>query len=75
MIAPGAGAADALPFKWVRITNKQNLMGPLNQLVATGGTNGQQICWDGSTEIVSRRSFRPPRFRFRRQCNCREATY
>lgn len=52
MTAPGAGAADALPFKWVRITNKQNLMGPLNQLVATGATNGQQICWDGSKEIA-----------------------
>jgi len=52
MQAPGSGAADALPFKWVRITNKQNLMGPLNQLVATGGTNGQQICWDGSKEIA-----------------------
>lgn len=51
MIAPGSGAADALPFKWVRITNKQNLMGPLNQSV-TAGTPGQQICWDGSTEIA-----------------------
>ena len=28
MTAPGSGAADALPFKWVRITNKQNFMGP-----------------------------------------------
>jgi Tfp pilus assembly protein PilV len=52
MTAPGSGAADALPFKWVRVTNKQNLMGPLNKPVGTGG-NGQQICWDGSNEIVN----------------------
>ena len=52
MTAPGSGAADALPFKWVRITNKQNFMGPLNQSVAAG-TPGQQICWDGSNEVVN----------------------
>jgi Tfp pilus assembly protein PilV len=56
MAAPGSGAVDALPFKWVRITNKQNLMGALGASgtkVASLPANGQQVCWDGSTEIVS----------------------
>jgi Tfp pilus assembly protein PilX len=58
MSAPGSAAADALPFKWVRISNKQNLMGPLSQKVSatandgTPATSGQQICWDGTKEIV-----------------------
>jgi hypothetical protein len=51
MSAPGSGASDALPFKWVRVTNKQNLMGPLNRSVGTG-TAGQQVCWDGGQELV-----------------------
>jgi hypothetical protein len=50
---PGVNGPDALPFKWVRITNKQNLMGPLNQKVSgTAPTaNGAQICWNGKKEI------------------------
>jgi Tfp pilus assembly protein PilX len=51
MSAPGTGASDALPFKWVRIANKQNFMGPLNQSVGAG-TAGQQVCWDGGQELV-----------------------
>ncbi len=31
--APGVNGPDSLLFKWVRITNKQNLMGPLGQKV------------------------------------------
>lgn len=54
--SPGVVGADALPFKWVRITNKQNLMGPLStvtsQRVSAVASNGQQICWDGSNEIA-----------------------
>src|ERR1051326_737245 len=50
--APGSGASDALAFKWVRITNKQNLMGSLNRLVDSTATPGQQVCWDGSQEFV-----------------------
>ena len=53
--SPGVVGADALPFKWVRITNKQNLMGPLGQLVnSTGGvaTSALQVCWDGGQEVV-----------------------
>lgn len=59
MAAPGEGNADALLFKWVRITNKQNLMGPIGP-PALGGTKvngalavGTQVCWDGTNEIVS----------------------
>lgn len=50
--SPGVVGTDALPFKWVRITNKQNLMGSLSTVVSAGATNGQQICWDGSNEIA-----------------------
>ena len=55
MAAPGSGASDALPFKWVRITNKQNLMGALGATTKVNGLlpNGNQVCWDGTTEIVS----------------------
>jgi Tfp pilus assembly protein PilX len=59
MAAPGEGGADAQLFKWVRITNKQNLMGPMGA-PALGGTKingallaGTQVCWDGTNEIVS----------------------
>jgi hypothetical protein len=52
MPAPGSGASDALPFKWVRVTNKQNLIGPLNESVSSAATPGQQVCWDGSKEVV-----------------------
>ena len=51
----GVNGADALPFKWVRIAAKQNLMGALG----SSGTKvnsalgaGQQVCWDGSQEVV-----------------------
>jgi len=53
MPAPGSNGADALAFKWVRIANKQNLMGPLSpQLVSKADTAGQQVCWNGTQEIV-----------------------
>ncbi|HEY2168167.1 MAG TPA: hypothetical protein VGJ30_00965 [Candidatus Angelobacter sp.] len=52
MAAPGSAGADALPFKWVRITNKQNMMGPLSVKVASVPGNGQQVCWNGSKEQV-----------------------
>jgi Tfp pilus assembly protein PilX len=53
--SPGVVGSDALPFKWVRITNKQNLMGPLNQLVngTAPNTSVQQVCWDGGNEVVA----------------------
>jgi hypothetical protein len=44
-------AADALPFKWVRITNKQNFMGPLGKPVNSAVVNGAQVCWSGSKEV------------------------
>jgi Tfp pilus assembly protein PilV len=44
--------ASALPFKWVRITKKQNFMAEANggagRLVDTTQPNqGYQVCWDG----------------------------
>src|SRR5262249_56027478 len=51
---PNSNTASALPFKWVRITNKQNQMGLLNgQLVDNTQTAGQQVCWDGKQEFVT----------------------
>lgn len=57
---PGLNGNDALAFKWVRITNKQNYMGLLqNQSVDgtaasnTSPTAGQQVCWNGSQEVVT----------------------
>jgi hypothetical protein len=44
-------SAMALPFKWVRITNKQNKM-LTGQSVAPGQPDGLQVCWDGSTQHV-----------------------
>jgi hypothetical protein len=61
---PGLGSANALPFKWVRVTNKQNLMGltglpgspsptqpPQSVSNAVGTTPGQQVCWNGTQEL------------------------
>ena len=51
----GVNGSDALPFKWVRISAKQNLMGALGSSgtkVDNSLGNGQQVCWDGSQEIV-----------------------
>jgi hypothetical protein len=56
---PGLNGADALAFKWVRITNKQDYMGLLNQSVdgtaasPTSGSAGQQVCWNGNQEVVA----------------------
>jgi Tfp pilus assembly protein PilX len=52
----GVNGSDALPFKWVRITAKQNLMGALGTAgtkVASAPANGLQVCWDGSQEVVA----------------------
>src|SRR5712671_89983 len=51
----GVNGTDALPFKWVRITAKQNLMGALGASgtkVASLPGNNQQVCWDGTNEVV-----------------------
>ena len=55
---PYTGTSGALPFKWVRITNKQNLMGSLGGSSASatytvdGSTNyGYQVCYDGTSEV------------------------
>lgn len=44
-------SALALPFKWVRITNKQNKM-LTGQHVDSTQADGLQVCWDGSTQHV-----------------------
>jgi hypothetical protein len=56
---PGLGGADALAFKWVRITNKQNLMGLTTgspsggpQTVDGTSNNGRQVCWTGKQEVT-----------------------
>jgi hypothetical protein len=49
---PNTGQANALPFKWVRVTNKQNLMGLLGQSVDSTRPVGAQVCWDGTREVV-----------------------
>jgi hypothetical protein len=48
---PGLNGADALAFKWVRITNKQNLMGFPNLPVTTAAAAGLQICWNGTSQV------------------------
>lgn len=50
--SPGINGTDALPFKWVRITNKQNLMGPLGKRVVPAAADALQVCWDGGQEIT-----------------------
>lgn len=49
---PNTGQANAIPFKWVRVTNKQNLMGLLGQSVDSAKPVGAQVCWDGTREVV-----------------------
>ncbi len=54
---PDTGTSSALAFKWVRITNKQNFMGLLNQNVdrtpVPSPTAGNQVCWDGVHEVAA----------------------
>ncbi|MGE5323546.1 MAG: hypothetical protein ACM3SW_11815 [Actinomycetota bacterium] len=47
-------SASALPFKWVRITNKQNYIAAINRYVdpAQSASPGLQVCWDGFTQRV-----------------------
>jgi hypothetical protein len=48
-----AGTASALPFPWVRVTNKYNAMGLLGGALVTPGLPGNaQVCWDGATETA-----------------------
>lgn len=54
---PNTGQANALLFKWVRITNKQNLMGILSQGTTTKYVDSSkaanlQVCFDGTVERV-----------------------
>jgi hypothetical protein len=53
---PNWNGADALSFKWVRITNKQNFMGALGRTVDGSApsalVNGNQVCWNGRKEVA-----------------------
>src|SRR5436190_6481255 len=54
---PHKGGADALLFKWVRVTNKQNLLGILSQTgpakqVDSAQNSDLQVCFDGTVERV-----------------------
>jgi hypothetical protein len=49
---PNTGGAGALGFKWVRITNKQNYMGLMNQKVDSTQSNGAQVCFNGTSEVA-----------------------
>lgn len=54
---PKTGQTDALLFKWVRISNKQNLMGILSQngttkYVDSSKAGNLQVCFDGTVERV-----------------------
>ncbi len=56
---PNIGTAGALPFKWVRITNKQNFMGLLaatgtsQSFTVDGSSNyNYRVCFDGTKEIA-----------------------
>src|SRR5262249_47130627 len=51
-VSPGVGGPDALPYKWGRVTNKQNLMGAINKKVDPAQADGLQVCWDGAKENV-----------------------
>jgi hypothetical protein len=60
-----SGTTSALPFKWVRITNKQNFMPSTgapgvgvmvdgsNAATAAAATKIQQVCWDGNKEVAA----------------------
>jgi len=53
-VAPGTGAADALPYKWVRITTKENAtLGNyhVDSLQASTNANGT-VCWNGLKQVV-----------------------
>lgn len=54
---PNSSTQGAFLFPWVRVTNKQNYMGLVNQMVdgsnpatATTLQMHQQVCWDGLTQ-------------------------
>src|SRR2546430_9484053 len=54
-VAPGSGASDALPYKWVRVTTKENTtlgstyaVDPAQASINPNGT----VCWDGVHQKV-----------------------
>jgi len=55
LTAADTGTTNPLPFKWVRITNKQNLMGGLGRKVSSANPDGDQVCYalDGQEHAVA----------------------
>lgn len=54
-VLPGMGAADALSYKWVRVTTKANLSAGSAYPVDSSQTStnpGGPVCWTGTTEVV-----------------------
>ena len=49
---PFTGGSSALLFKWVRITNKQNKMGLVNQRLDPSQSDGAEVCWNGIKEVA-----------------------
>jgi Tfp pilus assembly protein PilX len=52
--SPGTGAADALPYKWVRVTTKENTTFanfPADPSKVSSNPNGP-VCWDGLHQQV-----------------------
>jgi len=49
---PFTGSDNALLYKWVRITNKQNFMGLVNQRMDGSQGPGAQVCWTGIKEVA-----------------------
>ena len=41
-----------LEYKWVRVTQKANYSYSTSQLVDTSQAGGNQVCWNGTTEVV-----------------------
>jgi Tfp pilus assembly protein PilX len=48
-VSPNTGTSAALPFKWVRITLKQNATFPTAVVDSTQG-NSVQVCWNAVTQ-------------------------
>lgn len=49
---PFTGSSNALLYKWVRVTNKQNKMGLVNQRMDGTQADGAQVCWTGTKEVA-----------------------
>lgn len=54
-VAPFAGSANPMDYKWVRVTLKQNSSTPYDSpytMVDSAQAPGNQVCWNGISEVV-----------------------